>query len=267
MLLDQAGARLTRSLVTPVDGQGRGIIVISISRLNQRRTAAFWCDVRQGILDVVGEVEPESPGAGGLIDEIAQQTRGSSAADAPELALGLLGGSLMLARPTVPAPVRDWLDGTLGPEFRPSPFPVMIPGLERAELLDDEIPQRACALLQACPSWLDGSSLTYELAEEICLREGPVAANPERDAGAYRFLFEHWLIHRLELYGRMLMWMAWLWDCLGEPELSQSALALAAQLADEQYAVPSHPFIVALTTRSLEAAQVRLRGPEDPRRR
>ena len=34
-----------------------------------------------------------------------------------------------------------------------------------------------------------------------------------------------------------------------------SAFALAAQISDEQYAVPSHPFTVALSTRSLQAAQ------------
>jgi len=56
----------------------------------------------------------------------------------------------------------------------------------------------------------------------------------------------------------MLLWMAWLWKCSGQVELSKSAWALASQLSDEQYAVPSHPFTVELTTRSLKAAQVRL---------
>jgi hypothetical protein len=41
---------------------------------------------------------------------------------------------------------------------------------------------------------------------------------------------------------------------------------LASQLADEQYAVPSHPFTAALTTRSLEAARARLRSGEGPER-
>ena len=84
---------------------------------------------------------------------------------------------------------------------------------------------------------------------------------PIADAGAYRFLFEHRLIHCLELYQRMLLWMAWLWKFLDENELSRSALALGCQLSDEQYAVPSHPFTVALTTRSLEAAQAACSEP------
>ena len=73
------GPRLTRCLVTPVDGQGRGSIVVSVNQSEQRRTAAFLCDVRLGICDVVGEVEPESPRAGGLIDALDPQPEGDSA--------------------------------------------------------------------------------------------------------------------------------------------------------------------------------------------
>src|SRR5262249_36980092 len=138
---------------------------------------------------------------------------------------------------------------------------------DAASIPDEEIPWRADQVLDACPSWLDSSSLTYELAEEIHLREGRAVADPARDAGAYRFLFEHRLLHRLERYQRMLMWMAWLWCSAGKTDLARSALALACQLSDEQYAVPSHPFTVALTTRSLEAAQAWLRSAQDPRRR
>ena len=91
-----------RCLVTPVDGQGRGSIVVSVNQAAQRRTAAFLCDVRLGIRDVVGEVEPESPRAGGLIDALIQQPGIDCARDVPELALGLLAGSLMLCGPAVP---------------------------------------------------------------------------------------------------------------------------------------------------------------------
>ncbi len=261
----RSGPRLTRCLVTPVDGRGRGSIVVSVNQRDQRRTAAFLCDVRLGICDVVGEVEPESPRAGGLIDALDQQPEGDCARDIPELALGLLAGSLMLCEPAVPPPVRDWLLETLGPGFQPAGFPATIPGLDSSSLPQAEMPARAVAVLDACPSWLDSSPLTFELAEEIWLRERRTAADPVRDAGAYRFLFEHRLIHCLELYQRMLLWMAWLWKFLDELELSRSALALACQLSDEQYAVPSHPFTVELTTRSLEAAQRLLRTAGDPR--
>jgi hypothetical protein len=260
-----AWPRLTRCLVTPVDGQGRGSIVVSVNERDQRRTAAFLCDVRLGICDVVGEVEPESPRAGGLIDALDRQPEGDCARDIPELALGLLAGSLMLCHQATPPSVRDWLLGTLGPGFQPAGFPTTIPGLDSSSIPQAEMPARAEAVLDACPSWLDSSPLTFELAEEIWLRERRTAADPDRDAGAYRFLFEHRLIHCLELYQRMLLWMAWLWRFLDELELSRSALALGCQLSDEQYAVPSHPFTVELTTRSLKAAQRLLHTAADPR--
>ena len=67
------GARLARCLVAPVDGWGRSSIVISVNQMTQRRTAAFLCDLRRGIRDVVGDVEPESPWAGGLVDDVNNQ--------------------------------------------------------------------------------------------------------------------------------------------------------------------------------------------------
>jgi hypothetical protein len=264
--LERRGIRLARSLVTPLDGQGRGSVVVSISQAGQRRTAAFWCDVLDGILDVVGEVEPDSPAAGHLVDEIRQQTGADSAVDAPELALGLLGGSLSLSGPTIPGPVAEWLDGTLGPGFQAPALPVIIPEWQAATLPDAELSRCAEEVLDACPCWEDDSPLTRELAREIQFREGRAAADPVRDAGAYRFLFEHLLVFHLERYRRMLMWMAWLWQSRRRKDLAHSACVLASQLADDQYAVPSHPFTAALTTRSLEAARARLRTGEDPRR-
>jgi hypothetical protein len=263
--LEVVGIRVVRGLVTPVDGHGRGTIVVSSSRMGQRRTAAFWCDVREGILDVVGEVEPETPSAGRLVEEWIDQTGGDCACDVPELAVRLLGGSLLLCGPRSPGPVRDWLDGLLGPAFQPSGLPGITPDPDASSMPEEEMSARAHDVLDACPSWPDRSALTFELAEEITLREGSVAPDPVRDAGAYRFLFEHLLIHRLEMYRRMLLWMAWVWQGSARPELSRSASALACQLSDEQYEVPSHPFTVALSTRSLRAAQVMLRTAGDPR--
>ena len=263
--LEVLGIRIDRGLVTPVDGRGRGTIVVSSRRAGQRRTAAFWCDVQRGILDVVGEVEPDTPSAGRLVEQWIDQAGGDCAYDAPELAVRLLGGSLLLCRSTVPGPVRDWLDGMLGPAFQPSGLPGIIPDPGTATIPESEMSARAHEVLDACPSWLDHSALTFELAEEITLREGSSAPDPVRDAGAYRFLFEHLLIHRLEMYRRMLLWMGWVWQGSGRPELSRSAFALACQLSDEQYEVPSHPFTVALSTRSLQAAQDLIQTAEDPR--
>ena len=71
---ERTGGRFARCLVAPVDGWGRSSIVISVNQMAQRRTAAFLCDVKRGIRDVVGEVEPESPWAGGLLDDVNNQT-------------------------------------------------------------------------------------------------------------------------------------------------------------------------------------------------
>jgi hypothetical protein len=257
--------RLVGSLVTPVDGRGLGSVIVSVSNGGQRRTAAFLCDVRWGIRDVVGEVEPESAHAGGLLDASNPQPDGGCARDVHELALRFLAGSLMLCRQAVPRPVREWLIGTLGPAFQPASVPMAIPGIDISSISLDEMPDRVASVLDLCPSWLDRSPLTFELAREVLLREGKAAGSPERDAGAYRFLFEHRLIHRVELYRLMLLWMAWLWRYSSDVELARSALALACQLSDEQYAVPSHPFTVELTMRSLMAAQVSLYSESRPR--
>jgi hypothetical protein len=255
MLPESARTTLVRCLVTQVDGMGRGSIGISVSQGSQRRTAAFLCDVRSGICDALGEVETESATAGGLLDELGEQADSDCAHDVPDLALGLLAGSLTVSASKVPPTVREWLDLMLGPEFQARMLPATIAGIDPSSIHAAEMPDRIRALFEECPSWLDLSPLTFQLAEEIRLREGSHSPDPDRHAGIYRFLFEHRLIDRLELYRRMLLWMAWFWKCSGSPELSTSALACATDLADEQYAVPSHPFAVELTTRSLVAAQ------------
>jgi hypothetical protein len=258
-----SAGRIVRSLVTALDGEGCGTIVISVRDDDHRRTAAFRCDVRLGILDVVGEVEPEHPYSGGLIDEWIERADGDYVPDVPELAVRLLGGCLGLNGPAAPAGVRAWVEGVVGPGGLPPGLPAIAPGPEDAVPVE-EMPARAEMVLDACPSWLDRSALTFELAEEIALREGRSTPDPVRDAGAYRYLFEHSLSRRLELYARMLLWMAWVWHASGQSELARSAFALAAQLADEQYAVPSHPFTMALATRSLQAAQAELLSGDQP---
>jgi hypothetical protein len=267
MRLERTGPRLMRCLVTPVDGSGRGSIGLSVSNAVERRTAAFLCDVRSGICDALGEVEPESDMAGGLLDELEDQADSDCARDAPDLALGLLSGSLTTCANAVPPTVREWLDLMLGPEFQASAVPATIGGIDPSSISTTEMAMRVRGLLEKCPSWLDLSPLTIQLAEEIRLREGSPSPDPTRDSGIYRFLFERRLIGRLELYRRMLLWMAWFWKSSGLNDLSTLALACATELSDEQYAVPSHPFTVELTTRSLLAAQQLSRSRIDPEHR
>ena len=200
------------------------------------------------------------------MEEWLERTGGECARDVPGLSILLLSGSLILCGPEVRGSVQDWIDGLFGPSFHPAEITGFITGPETSSIPDEEMARRAHEVLDACPTWLDKSALTIELAEEIALREGSSGPEPVRDAGAYRFLFEHLLIHRLELYRRMLLWMAWLWHGSGRQELSRSAFALAGQLCDEQYEVPSNPFTVALSTRSLQAAQAKIRTTEDSMR-
>jgi hypothetical protein len=265
LLVDHARPRLVDCLVTAVDGAGRASIAISAIWKAERRTAVFLCDVGRGITDAVGEVEAESPSAGGLLDDAKADAGSLGVEGMPELALRLLAGSLSLNGPATARPVTEWLERTVGPSFEPRPLPAPTAESNAGPGGSADLLRRADEVLEACPTWLDSSPLTFELAEEIFLREGRVAADPHRDSGAFRFLFEHRIIRRLELYRRMLLWMAWFWGCAGEPELAMSARVLAWQLSDEQFAVPSHPFTVALTARSLDAARERLGTDDDPR--
>jgi hypothetical protein len=256
--------RIARSLVTALDGQGRGTIVLSICDGGYRRTAAFRCDVRRGILDATGEVEAEHASAGRLVDEWLGRSDPNRALDVTELAVRLLEGCWRLSGSELPSSVRAWLVATIGPVSAPIGPGATLPGPQPTAVSEEDLARSAERILDACPDWLDLSTLTAELAVEIALREGFTAPDPVRDAGAYRYLFEHLLIHRLELYSRMLLWMGWVWRAAGRPDLSHSAFVLAAQLSDDQYAVPSHPFTVALTTRSFRAAQAALREMERP---
>jgi hypothetical protein len=253
---------VVRALVTAVDGRGRGTVVLSALRGVERVTAGFVCDVGRGVVEVYGDVGPDSQQADAAFEEMAGSLGPGVVEGAYELALGLLAGSLMLCGPDAPPALRYWVEGTAGPGFRPQPFRAEFPWWEPDSLPFDEMPERSRALLDACPDWLDRSDLTFELAEEISLREPGSPPDPRRDAGAYRFLFEHRLRGRLECYRRMLLWMAWFWRASGDDDRARTALALAWQLSDPQHVVPGHPFTVELSTRSLAAAQERLGGGE-----
>jgi hypothetical protein len=258
--------RLLHSLVTALDGDGRGLVGLSATDGTARSSAAFVCDVRHGVAEVFGEVVDESPLAEAFLHELA----GSNARhvrDAPGLAEGLLQGSLLLCGPATTPALRYWLERTLGPAVQPRAFPTPFPDWDPTTMAAEEMAGRAELVLEACPTWRDGSDLTHEIALELLLRAGDSPPDPHRDAGAHRYLFEHQLRGQLELYRRMLLWMASFWQASGDPERGQAALALAVQLSDEQHAVPGHPFTVALLTRSLTAAQADLRSGARPWRK
>ena len=258
--------KLERALVTAINGRGRGTIVLAAVVAGKRSTAVFGCDVSRGIREVFGDVSHNAKAAEGAFRDLTGHLRGDVVENDQPLALGLLAGCLTLRSPETPPALRYWVEATAGPDLRAAPFPAGLPGWEPSELPFEEVARRSAEVLDACPDWIDESPLTYELAEEIALREGESPADPRRDAGAYRFLFERRLRGQLEHYRRMLLWMAGCWRSAGVDEFARSALGLAWQLAEAQHVVPGHPFAVALTTRSLSAARANLKRGLDPRK-
>ena len=246
---------LVRSLVTAMDGEGRATIVLAARDGERWAGAAFLCHALAGITDVVGQDGMGDLGLDEAFAALNEETGTDAIEGMPDLARRLLAGSLSLCGPTTSPALRYWIERTAGPGFRADAG--LLGDWDPTSLPIDEVSARARDVLAACPHWADSSDLTAELAQEVALRAGG-SPDPRRDAGAYRYLFEHRLSGRTELYQRMLLWMAAFWRATREEDLSRSALTRAWQIADPQHDVPSHPFFVELTTMSLEAAS---RGP------
>jgi hypothetical protein len=263
---------IVASLVTGLDGRGQGQIALVAEEPDRdRRVAvAFACDVIGGVREAVGRIAAigDQEPAESLLAELRARPDCDVVEGHHELAIGLLAGALLLCGPETTPALRYWLERTIGPDVRPRPF-AGLPIAEDDPILQpppfEEMPGRVAEVFEACPNWIDTSPLTFELAEELLLRWDGAPPDPDRDAGAYRYLFEHGLREQLELYRRMLVWMGWFWRAAGAIELARSALTLAEQLSDPQHVVPAHPFTTALTSRSLAAAQEGLRRGFDPR--
>lgn len=254
-----------RILTTSVDGQGRGLIVVTSARSGTYASAVFLCDVLDGVMGVEGRVGGQLDDVGDLADWIAESPERDVVEGHPELALGLLAGCLYSRGETSPLALPYWLEATLGDRFVPRLFPGLISGWDPASFPAGEVPAAARLILDTCPDWLDGSRLTFELARSILLRDPAAEPDPVRDVGSYRFLFERRLQERLEEYRRMLCWMSAFWVAAGDEPLGKSALAIAWQLGDPAQAVPSQPFLSTLTTRSLAGAIRTIREGNGPR--
>ena len=266
-VVDREPPRLVRSLATAVDGEGLATVFLAAVHGGRIASAAFLCDVRAGIRDVLSQVDDDAEADVDPLASFPELSLRPYVEDVPDLAVGLLAGGLMLSGRETPPAVREWLDAILGPGFHAGALLTGRPEWTSPNVVDSAtLADRSWRILETCPTWVDRSSLTFDLAEEITVRERRAAADPLRDAGAYRFLFERRLLHRLDLYRRMLHWMAFFWNAAGENDLATAAGVLSSQLADPQYAVPSHPFTVALSTRSLHEAQRLLGTVQDPRR-
>lgn len=251
------GPHIIRSLITALDGHGQGTIVLAAEQDGEYAAAAYLCDVERGVHDLIGQIGPDPASCDSIFEDFAAAADRDAIEAGAEPALRLLGGSLMLCGKRTPPVLRFWLERTAGPGFRPRPIAEVLPVDVPAIAARADMPHHARRVLASCPSWVDDSSITRSLSDELAVRYGQVSPDPLRDEGLYRHLFAHRLQGRLEFYRRMLSWMAVFWTAAGDPALGQSALTLACHLADPENAVPSHPFLVELTTASLLAASQR----------
>lgn len=222
--------KVVRSLVTGVDGEGRATIVLAALQGDRWAGAAFLCHVLRGIVDVVGQDGMGQTGLDVAFDALNEQSSCEIIEDVPGLAATLLAGSLSLCGPGTTPALRYWIERTAGPGFRARTEEGLFGDWDPSSLPFDEMGERARAVLSTCPNWADTSDVAIDLAREITLREAGMEPDPIRDAGAYRFLFEHRFASRIEIYQRMLLWMAALWHAADKADLGQSALALASTL-------------------------------------
>ena len=196
--------RLVNCLVTAVDGQGRGSVAISANRripnVARQSSSATW-NMGSSRRSVKSSRSPGPPVRCSTKPGSRREVWASRAS--PSSHSGLLAGCLSLSGAAPARPVMEWMDRRSA-DFPPQPFPAPAMESRSESIAGAELMQRADEVLRACPSWLDRSPLTFELAEEVCLRESRMAVDPQRDSGAFRFLFEHRIIQRLELYRRML---------------------------------------------------------------
>ena len=125
----QTASSIVRSLVTGLDGRGRGTIVLASYRGGSLAAAAFVCDVTQGVCDVIGQADLDSPREAGLFEQLVEQTDLEVVEDVPELALRLLGGSVLLCGPSTTPALRYWLEAHDASRLPCAAVPRSVPGL------------------------------------------------------------------------------------------------------------------------------------------
>jgi hypothetical protein len=239
--------------VTAIDGEGRATIILAAREGDRWAGAAFLCHALAGVVDVAGQDGMGDVGLDEAFAALHERPDLDAVEGMPDLARRLLAGSLSLCGPKAPPALRYWIERVAGRDFRAEADFGLLGDWDPTAIPFDGIAPAAREVVRACPRWVDASEIATDLAREVALRGSGEPPDSRRDSGAYRFLFEHRLAPRIELYQRMLLWMAAFWRATRQDDLGRSALALAWQLADPQHAVPSHPFFVELTTMSFEA--------------
>jgi hypothetical protein len=242
---------LIASVVGPLDADGRGTILLVSEGASGHVFARFECDVREGIVAASFASGLARDQATDRAEEVAGTLGPEAARDCPISAKLFLAGSAWLSEASLAEGAKAGLRATLGEMFEPRPIfadpgAIMNGPTTAADPFDD-----ARAILSRRPEWHDRSPLARDLAVEIRLRGESALPDPGRDPGPFRVLFEGRILGRIELYRRMLLWSAMVWQEAGEPPLSQAAMRIVAALGDPQNAVPGTPFLEELMIRSL----------------
>jgi len=258
--------RLVACRLSGLDSRGRGMIGLASEEGDHQTAASFYCSLRDGILDVVGLVPTDPREIEAFLREATEPAGHTIDPEDHARVLDLLASALTRCGPATTPALWFWIERTAGPAFRPSTFEADSPGDQAAEALPlSDLARRARDVLDALPGWVDESDATYEIAEELLLREGGSEPDPIRDSGALRYLFETQLRHRVDLDRRMLGWMTVYWRASGAEDLARSAAVLVSPVADAQNNVPGHPYFIELAMRSLASAQNDLRWGVDLR--
>src|SRR5205823_431165 len=137
-----------------LDGSGRGSIVLTARDRGRWVGASFLCDVWKGVIEVIGEASDRPALASSFIDLFAEAEARELVEGVPDLADGLLAGSLLLCDRTTSPALRYWLERTVGPEFVPRPFPGLVGDEDLADHALDGMAGPARQILDACPGWV-----------------------------------------------------------------------------------------------------------------
>ena len=242
---------LIATVIGPLDGEGRGTIVLVGARAEHAVVARFDVDVLGGLVAASLKGPCTHDVAISRWGELADSLGPEASRECPISAWLLLTGAAWLSGETLEGGVRTALVAAFGGGFAARPIFAPPGTSRRPAVVEADIRSEVRTVLARRPLWRDESDLARRLADELRMRDGDVSPDPVRDPGPFRVLFEGRILGRIELYRRMLLWSAMVWQEEGETERSLAAKRIAEDLSDPQNAVPGYPFVEELMIRSL----------------
>jgi hypothetical protein len=241
--------RMVDGLVGEVDGRGIGRLGIVAREGRTWFAVGITCELGRGMQAVSGLAVPEEREAWEFLDEFLGTAKRVRVRGSWRLMGAFLFLSLRGANRVAPPALAYWVEKTIGLSFYRSLDEAPV---ERAEetgspFVDSESVARM--ILDACPDWVDDSTLCRELAREAVER----GRDPASDEAVLRLLLERGLIVELERLRGMLWWMASWWGHEGMLGLSAAAARAVLEL-DGAEPVTSHPYLAEYGRRSLRRA-------------